>query len=288
MSDSNSRLEQLLELERLEYIGIIEVERKHLEENVRHIRAVNAQAGLLESGSTNLKVAKAGCEYREKLLRARLELRRKYAREEPTLLSDENLKALEKQIERSIAVSAQAEKDEGDRRDHAAGRQLPRRSDFRIEGEGHELLALARREIAMMKLQSGLGLVQSRAAAADKPTMVINIQSNTITSLNLGTVLGDMVTSIGSLEHSGHEQLAQAITRLTEAIARDESLGPERREMIESLSTIAEQATVPAEKRKLGVVKTLLNGLGASLRLGADTAKIWDVVGPQISGYFGV
>ncbi|MGH2395822.1 MAG: hypothetical protein ACRDFW_02305 [bacterium] len=124
--------------------------------------------------------------------------------------------------------------------------------------------------------------------AAHSPSHVtINIQNSTVAGLNLGTVIGNIEAAVSTLQQTDPE-IATALARLVEAVGRDESLGDQRREVIESLNQVAEEATKPFATRRTGLVKTLLAGIQVALAQSAHISEVWQTFGPTIKGYFGL
>ena len=253
----DERIQQFLACEKVDYTDFQEKELNTVRDQVQKIKG-EKPSFILESGITNGRIAKAYVDYIERLIQCRLDLRCKYARDEPELLSNALLSDLERDLKTITASTAIGE-------------------DERLPLEAYVVRAIHR-----FRIKRDLGLKD----APEGTTLVININNSTIAALNLGTVIGDIKATVTSLQGQGHKDLAEAIKTLTEAIAKDEHLGDERTGMIESLATIGEQAALPEEKRKVGVVKTLLGSLGTGLRASADVAKIWDVFGPEIASYF--
>lgn len=256
----DERIKQFLACEKVDYTDFQEQELNTVRDQLQKIKG-EKPSFILESGITNGHIAKAYVGYIQRLIQCRLDLRRKYARDEPGLLSNELLSDLERDLKAIIASTA---------------------TNYIGEDERFPLEAYVTRAIHRFRIKRDLGLKD----APEGTTVVININNSTIAALNLGTVIGDINATVTSLQSQGHKDLAEAIKTLTEAIAKDEHLGNERTGMIESLATIGEQAALPEEKRKVGVVKTLLTSLGTGLRASADVAKIWDVFGPEIASYF--
>lgn len=93
-----------------------------------------------------------------------------------------------------------------------------------------------------MALEGTLGMHE-----ADQPQ--VNISNSTIANLNLGTVFGDLNGSIQTLITTGHAQLAEALRQLTEAVTASGEL-VDKKEIIENLAYVSEQAALPAEQRE--------------------------------------
>ncbi len=92
-----------------------------------------------------------------------------------------------------------------------------------------------------------------------------------------------MTATVNALHNAGNDTVAEALKTLTEAVGNDEALGERRRDIIEALSGLGEQAKLQPESRKLGVVKPLFETVRSVLAMSANTATIWHQWGPHIS-----
>ena len=85
----------------------------------------------------------------------------------------------------------------------------------------------------------------------------INISQSSVATLNLGTVVGELNSSIQTLTNAGQDDLAKSIRQLTEAITAsphfEESL---RKDLLEHLALVSAEAALPAEKRKRGPLRS--------------------------------
>ncbi len=139
------------------------------------------------------------------------------------------------------------------------------------------------REAEMISREVSLGVHEPA-----KPAITVNISGGIIGALNLGTVVGDMNTAMGSLQARGGEELAQGLKRLTEAVVKAEELGEQRGEIVEALALVTEQASLSPEHRKVGVVRTLLARWGPVLVAAASVAEIWNALHPLLTTWFGI
>ena len=130
-------------------------------------------------------------------------------------------------------------------------------------------------------------VVGSQRAAASPSQITINIHGNTIAALNLGTVVGNIEASIATLQQ-GDPDVARALKELVEAILADETLGDQRRDVVESLNQVAEEAKKPPGSRSIGLVKILLIGVGYVLIHSANLAQIWQTWSKPITRFFGL
>jgi len=139
------------------------------------------------------------------------------------------------------------------------------------------------REAEMISREVSLGVYEPA-----KPTITVNISGGIVGALNLGTVVGDMNTAMGSLQARGGEELAQALKRLTEAVVKAEELGEQRREIVEALALVTEQAALSPEHRKVGVVNALLTRWQPVLVAASSVAEVWTALHPLLTTWFGI
>lgn len=124
--------------------------------------------------------------------------------------------------------------------------------------------------------------------AQPKPEYAVHI-SGPVGAVNLGTIEGDMNTAIGSLVHQARgEELAQGLKQLAEAVGAAKELGDQRREILEGLAVITQEAARPPEQRKRWLVRSLLERWGPTLTTLAALAEIWSSVHPLLKAWFGL
>ncbi len=127
-----------------------------------------------------------------------------------------------------------------------------------------------------------------RAAVTREPTIQLNIQNSSIANLNLGSQLGTINAALQSISgQEGQQELAQALKQLTEAVLSNANLpGSEKQEVVQALSTIAEQAEKKPENRSAGTLKAVVAWLPTILSTAADLTALWDKYVPVIRAYF--
>jgi hypothetical protein len=111
----------------------------------------------------------------------------------------------------------------------------------------------------------------------------VNISNSTIANLNLGNVIGDLNGSIQTLTTAGQSELADAVRQLSEAITTSGELA-NRKELLENLTHVSEQAALPAEKRKLGPLKATVGCLKTGLAVGSQLLPLWLKVEEALRG----
>lgn len=278
-------LRKCLDLERLEYMGEMETKRKSLQEKIKQIEHDHARRGILRSGATFRVIAQTRGEFRRDLILTRIDLRRRLSVHEPELLSDPELDTLQQELERGVQAGIQAQHDDFRRRNMAAGiPDVVDRAAGRLwKNDASGEVALIQREIAKLRLQRGLGMEKKRP-----DSIVLNITNSIVGGLNLGSIIGDMNATLTTLEQQGNAELASALKALSEAVAADDNLGSARREVLENISVLGEEGAVPAERRRMGVVKAAYKYLGETIAIAGHAAAIWETWGPQIAAFFGL
>lgn len=113
----------------------------------------------------------------------------------------------------------------------------------------------------------------------------IRISDSTIGVLNTGTV-GTLNASVTILEQTNPE-LAAEVTRLVEAVSSSTELAQEaRKEVIEQVSYVLSQLSVPAEQRNTSVLKGILTAVATTLATSADLYTLWQALHPTLTAQF--
>src|ERR1700682_4980976 len=105
-------LQKWHELERLEFMGEIDAKRKALDQKIEQIRAEHARRGILQSGATIRATSEARDAYRCDLIITRIGIRKKLGNECAELLSDVELNSLQEELESTVQVGIQADRDQ--------------------------------------------------------------------------------------------------------------------------------------------------------------------------------
>jgi hypothetical protein len=137
------------------------------------------------------------------------------------------------------------------------------------------LKAKITREIQAMSLEGELGMHRDIQPQ-------INISHSTIANLNLGTVVGDLNGSIRFLSTTGQDELADAVRKLTEAVAISELT--DKKETLENLAYVTEQAALPKEQRKTGPLRATMNGIKDAVALASQLVPLWLKVEEALKG----
>ncbi len=134
-----------------------------------------------------------------------------------------------------------------------------------------EIVAKITNELRALGLEANLGMYTK-----ERTVPVVNISNSTIASLNLGSVFGELKASVQTLTDRGSAELAGAIRELAEAVTTSRELSDaQRREVLEHLAFTWSEAALPAEKRKIGPLRTWINFLQTTLSTVAQLAGCW-------------
>jgi hypothetical protein len=220
-------------------------------------------------------VWRARVEKWENLFEGQIDIRRKLARSFPELRTESSLDSLLQQMNASIDRITPAPPD-------GPFPVTPPTPPHRYD-DVRRLRERAHREIEILKTEYALNLDRRHQA----PAVSVNTGGGHAI-VNLGTIYGDVQQIVGTLNDTGHAELAAAIKRLATAITEAEQLANERTALLEQLEFIAKQAVAPAAERQLGVLSGLLFAFRARLQDVANVAQILAVAGPAIAHHFGL
>jgi hypothetical protein len=120
------------------------------------------------------------------------------------------------------------------------------------------------------------------------PTIFNNIKvdRSVVGSINTGQIQR-LDVAIDHVKQSGDEQVAAALASLTQAVVDSADLNRRDRDStLEQLAYLAEQATLPAERRANAVARSVVAGLERVLSVAADLATVWAGVQPILQRIF--
>ena len=118
----------------------------------------------------------------------------------------------------------------------------------------------------------------------------MNISNSQIGMLNTGSIsnVQNIDVNVSTLVQSGQREIAEALTQLTEAVVSNQEIDDiQRTELIDQLETISNQAALPADNRKAGLIKPILTGLTTGISAVGTLSKVWSMVGDTVCNYFG-
>jgi hypothetical protein len=112
------------------------------------------------------------------------------------------------------------------------------------------------------------------------------ISDSQIGTLNLGTIVGNVESSLTILG-SEAPTIRSGLTRLTEAVLEDEALQEDaKRELMESISVLAEEANRQPDQRRGAIVRTLMQAIAAVASTASGVSVIWAEIEPLLNSFF--
>jgi hypothetical protein len=120
--------------------------------------------------------------------------------------------------------------------------------------------------------------ITSTTVRGDITLNKINIDRSTVGVLNTGQMQGiqQIDVNISKLDQTAKADVAEALRALTEAIVSDRQISVlQRSELVEQLHELSDQAPLPPDQRKTGVIRAVIAGLSSSLNAVSALATIW-------------
>ena len=104
----------------------------------------------------------------------------------------------------------------------------------------------------------------------------LKIDQSSFGVVNTGNI-GMVDTAIGSLRDKGNDEVAEALTKLTEAVAQNAEIeASDRDTVLELLSVLASEATLPKEQRRKGAMSAIVEQLGKVLSIAGSVSQLWE------------
>lgn len=111
----------------------------------------------------------------------------------------------------------------------------------------------------------------------------INVQGGVIGAINTGNVKAIDVV-IGSLNQKGNPNLGIALKELTEAVLKSTELQAQgKQEILEQLSFLSTQTTVPKDTRQYGMIASVLDGVSKAVSTSTALLALWQKIHPLIT-----
>jgi hypothetical protein len=111
----------------------------------------------------------------------------------------------------------------------------------------------------------------------------INVQGGVIGAINTGNVKTIDVV-IGSLNQKGDPNLGIALKELTEAVLKSTELQDRgKQEILEQLSFLSTQTTVPKDARQHGMIASVLDGISKAVSASTALLALWQKIHPLIN-----
>jgi len=121
----------------------------------------------------------------------------------------------------------------------------------------------------------------------------LNLGNVHVSHSNVGVINTGMISrvesAIGNLQHAGNSTIAGALAELVEATKAAPDLSVDQKNAItEQLSSIADEAQQPIERRRLSLVRSAVGELSTYLGGAASVSALWESYGETIRQYFGL
>lgn len=130
--------------------------------------------------------------------------------------------------------------------------------------------------------------IKKKELIMEKKIKIPKISGGVIATLNVDSEVRSISNNIIALQNSGNKDIARVFKKLTEEIANNKEIQDDTKvEMVEQIEELSNQAQLPPEKRKSGLI-TLYNNLSTSLVTIVSIASIWSVWGDKIAKFFGL
>lgn len=265
MSDSNSSVADARKLEEIRLKDWVIESSHEVDAKIKATERKLAAQGQALSGarvSAETEIIFASI---ESVIDKAIAFRRELGAKVPALLEDDNLASLRENLEQIVQSGVSGVRQRS---------TLPSRNSiapvFISEAENRASAVNARlgRKLTALPLEAKLGMHQPGGTTIN----TFNISNSTIANLNLGTVVGDLSSSIQQLNNAGRKELAEEFRKMTEAIGASAELRDDaRKELLEHLSVVSDESAKPPEERKMGPLKSSLvavkSGIGVAAQL---------------------
>ncbi|HET6841757.1 MAG TPA: hypothetical protein VFK06_08735 [Candidatus Angelobacter sp.] len=118
----------------------------------------------------------------------------------------------------------------------------------------------------------------------------IHIENSSIANLNLGSQIGTITASLNQVVEGDQSQkeFAQALQEFTQAVIRASLSDADKKEVVETLSLLATEATRKPEERSKGILKAAVAWIPSVVSTATQLVTLWDKVTPIIRAYFNI
>lgn len=116
----------------------------------------------------------------------------------------------------------------------------------------------------------------------------IKIDNSVVGVINTAQA-GAIDVNITYIKQGGNEDLANALTSLTEAITNTlEANESVKKDLLDQVAFLSEQVTIAIKDRKPGVIKSTIEGIKAVVEGYAALKAAWDLAAPLLKTHFGI
>lgn len=124
----------------------------------------------------------------------------------------------------------------------------------------------------------------------EQVTSKFEISNSTIGMIAEGGIkdVEAITVNVGTLESKGDAEVAKAMEAVTQAVLNSVEISQDaQRDLLEQLTELSQQATLPPEKRyKPSVIKALIAGIATGIGTAGGLAEVWATWGPTITNFF--
>ena len=114
----------------------------------------------------------------------------------------------------------------------------------------------------------------------------IHVNDSVVGVINTGQVR-QLDVAVDAIRDAGGGPLAEALRILSQAVLDTEELAPEqKREAVEHLAFLAEQAVLPKDQRQRSIGKVVIGALAEVLNAAASAVTLWPHVRPLLESLF--
>jgi hypothetical protein len=122
------------------------------------------------------------------------------------------------------------------------------------------------------------------------PYVELTLNNSPVGILNTGEIedVDSISVNVSTLVKSGHDDIALALSELTNAVTKNVDLSADERSyVLENLEELSRQAALPHyERAKPNVIKSIAAGVGRSLSAAGSLAAVWSTWAKAINDYF--
>jgi len=116
----------------------------------------------------------------------------------------------------------------------------------------------------------------------------IKVSDSVIGSVNSGDV-ERIDVAMTNIQNSGKNEIADALKSFTEAVLENAEITSElKNELIQNLSFISQQVSIPEGARNQSVIKSVLSGIKEGVSVTTSLVTLWTKVEPIFKGIFGL
>jgi hypothetical protein len=126
---------------------------------------------------------------------------------------------------------------------------------------------------------------------SNRSVVNLQIQHSNVANLNLGSQIGTINSALESMSKEGGDQqdLVQALKQITEAVVSQRALpDAEKQDIVDALTTVAEQAAKKPEERSNGTLKAVAKWLPTAITGVSELTKLWETVSPIIRSHLNI